>query len=508
MKNRKAWIRIFEAVIAVLLIASVLLIVIGQGSITKEEDALQIYQTEISILREVQLDNLLRESVLKVESLPVKWEDFDSNGLGDVKDKIILKTPDYLDCEAQICEMLDDCLLGEEKNEEVFVQSVVITANLNTYNPRQIKLFCDTEKEPCIAESLEITCGTKTCDYSTNNCGQEVNCGSCEENGVCSNGVCSSDINYSDCDNDLTNGYECYLGGGNLCYQEGCCTPIDVCSVIGYTCGTYDDGCGGTVECGSCTDDCSSCIEGSCQKSCSYCGPGECNYLNGCYDNPLGSCLLCDNNEYWYDKVDKNCDGVVGRIDWLEAHNSNSYLSNNIVQNVKTTYDSTATLYNRLRGKTLTWYVTVQADSGPVTTPKILQGSYTFPDATAPSGYSSLDFRVSSSYLIRVSNNYIKIWYATASSTYGLSSCSYCSSWTDTWLNGKYYHFLGYSAPYTEFELKLYPDYFKQSVKTNNWRFGYIHLSSSGWNGWYSISDTSSSSTKGKIYSGSYITLN
>jgi len=142
-KSRKAWIRIFEAVIAVLLIASVLLIVIGQGSIIEEDDSLQIYQTEISILREVQLDNLLRDDILEVESLPVKWEDFDSNGLGNVKDKIILKTPDYLDCETMVCNMTEDCILEKSSGKAVYVQSIAITASLEKYSPRQLKMFCE-----------------------------------------------------------------------------------------------------------------------------------------------------------------------------------------------------------------------------------------------------------------------------------------------------------------------------------------------------------------------------
>jgi len=141
--SKKAWIKIFEAVIAVLLITSVLLIVIGEGSIKKNEDSLKIYETEISILREIQLDNLLREDILDIESLPVGWDDFDSNGLAEVKEKIISKTPDYLDCKAMVCEMIADCILDGDSGKAVYVQSIAITASLEKYNPRQLKLFCE-----------------------------------------------------------------------------------------------------------------------------------------------------------------------------------------------------------------------------------------------------------------------------------------------------------------------------------------------------------------------------
>jgi len=141
-KNRRGWIKIFEAVIAVLLIASVLLIVVGQRSVERNEDSLKIYKTEISILREIELDNVLRKDVIDAEPLPIEWDDFVSNGLGDVKEKIILKTPDYLDCKAIICQMNDTCILEGEPGEEVYVQSVAITASLEKYSPRQLKLFC------------------------------------------------------------------------------------------------------------------------------------------------------------------------------------------------------------------------------------------------------------------------------------------------------------------------------------------------------------------------------
>lgn len=141
-KNKRGWVRIFEAVIAVLLIASVLLIVIGRGGIENDEDYLQIYKEEISILREVQLDDSLRGDVLDVETLPLRWEDFEENGLTQVKETIILHTPNYLDCKAMVCEIDSICILDED-SQEVYVQSVAITASLEKYSPRQLKLFCE-----------------------------------------------------------------------------------------------------------------------------------------------------------------------------------------------------------------------------------------------------------------------------------------------------------------------------------------------------------------------------
>ncbi len=141
-ESRKAWIKIFEAVIAILLITSVLLIVIDQSIVQQNEDSLEIYKEEISILREVQLDNSLRADILGVESFPVKWGDFNSAGLTYVKEEIISNIPDYLDCNAMVCEMTDNCILDEDSGKSIYAQSIVISSNLTKYSLRQLKLFC------------------------------------------------------------------------------------------------------------------------------------------------------------------------------------------------------------------------------------------------------------------------------------------------------------------------------------------------------------------------------
>jgi len=149
MVNKKGWIKIFEAVIAILLIASVLLIVVGQRSIQKNEDSLEIYKEEISILREVQLNNSLRADILESDNLPIGWDDFETNGLTEIKEKISLKIPDYLDCEAMVCNMTDNCILDRDSRKAIYAQSVVIAVNVDSLpdfnistDSRQLKLFC------------------------------------------------------------------------------------------------------------------------------------------------------------------------------------------------------------------------------------------------------------------------------------------------------------------------------------------------------------------------------
>lgn len=145
LKNKRGFIRILEAFIAILLITGVILVVLDRGYFERTDITAQIYDTEVSILREIELDNSLREQVLEVsqENLPLKWssQDFPSQ----VKERIIQRTPDYLECSANICELVDICGLENYVEVDVYVQSVAITANLELYRPRQLKLFCWTK---------------------------------------------------------------------------------------------------------------------------------------------------------------------------------------------------------------------------------------------------------------------------------------------------------------------------------------------------------------------------
>jgi hypothetical protein len=148
LKNKRGWIRIVEAFIAVLLIAGVLLIVINRGYIGRTDISEQVYQVQLAILREIELNDNLRSNILEISEndLPINWTSFDDRKykLGDVKQKIIDRTPEYLTCEGRICKL--DIVCAQEKfiEKDVYAQSVAITADLEKYAPRQLKLFCWT----------------------------------------------------------------------------------------------------------------------------------------------------------------------------------------------------------------------------------------------------------------------------------------------------------------------------------------------------------------------------
>lgn len=142
IKYKHGWIRLIEVFVAILLLTGVLLIVVDRNNPSKESSAsLEISKKEISILRDIELNDTLRTEILNAQSLPVEWNNF-SSGLPNVKNRIEYLTPPNFKCGAKICWLNRACLIDELFGENIYAKSVVISANLNKYSPRQLKLFC------------------------------------------------------------------------------------------------------------------------------------------------------------------------------------------------------------------------------------------------------------------------------------------------------------------------------------------------------------------------------
>lgn len=156
IKSKRGWIRIVEAFIAVLLVTGVLLIFINNGYLGqgKSDYSEKIYNAQISILREIQLDPDLRVEILSVksESMPVS-----SNLEGVFPQQVLNKINErvteyqYLNCTASLCELDKVCSYSSEvPNKNIYAQAVAISAEpsdpkLITFSPRQLKLFCWTK---------------------------------------------------------------------------------------------------------------------------------------------------------------------------------------------------------------------------------------------------------------------------------------------------------------------------------------------------------------------------
>ena len=73
IKNKRGWIKMVEAFIAIILITIVLLLVLNQTKFQEKTLTERIYEEEIEILRIIQLDETLREDIMGVSfnDLPI-----------------------------------------------------------------------------------------------------------------------------------------------------------------------------------------------------------------------------------------------------------------------------------------------------------------------------------------------------------------------------------------------------------------------------------------------------
>ena len=136
MKNKRGWIRIVEAFVAILLISGTLLIVLNKGYLKNKDISSKVYDSQISVLREIELNDELRNEILNIPGLPTE------NISANVTNKILDRIPTYLECKAKICKMDRICELNSYPNKNVYAQAVAISATSKKYAPRQLKLFC------------------------------------------------------------------------------------------------------------------------------------------------------------------------------------------------------------------------------------------------------------------------------------------------------------------------------------------------------------------------------
>lgn len=136
--NKRGWIKVVEAFMMILLITGIMLIIIDSGGIKIESFSDKIYEVEQSILKNIQLNNTLRQEVINTASLPVEWENFPSVLKSDIEGKV----PAEVECQAKLCEPSGDCTLNATNEKNIYAQSTIIGADLDNYNPVKITLFC------------------------------------------------------------------------------------------------------------------------------------------------------------------------------------------------------------------------------------------------------------------------------------------------------------------------------------------------------------------------------
>lgn len=145
MKNKRGWLKIVEAFSAILLVWVVLLTVVNQTSIKREDISSEVYDQEVRILREIQLNGTLRDIILDLESTSLPVYSGSANFPILLNQTINNSVPSYLSCRAKICLINDKCdLEGGEKisSREIYAQQVLIIADAYDFSSKKLKLFC------------------------------------------------------------------------------------------------------------------------------------------------------------------------------------------------------------------------------------------------------------------------------------------------------------------------------------------------------------------------------
>jgi len=128
MKNKKAWLRIVEAFLAVLIITSVLLTVIVNQP--RESQSEEIHNMQRLILQQIALDDSLRADVLS--GVKTNIEKF-VNGM----------KPALWNSEIEICKIEDACGMKvfpeEAVGKEIYAEEILISSTPEKYDSDSIK---------------------------------------------------------------------------------------------------------------------------------------------------------------------------------------------------------------------------------------------------------------------------------------------------------------------------------------------------------------------------------
>jgi hypothetical protein len=142
MRNKRAWLKLMEAGVAVVLLGSVLLAVyVNNNVLGVDRGFLLDYEQEI--LDEIAMNDSLRTSVLNCEVGGV-------NSGEDMYDFIDSKLPKNYGFAVTCCYVNGSC--GESLldptggiNKDVFVRERIISSNLTMYSPRRITIYSYVE---------------------------------------------------------------------------------------------------------------------------------------------------------------------------------------------------------------------------------------------------------------------------------------------------------------------------------------------------------------------------
>ena len=125
-KNKKAWIRIAEAAFAILMLASIVLVLIGKQA-EKQDIGGAMYNIEHAILEEASRNDTIRNAAISNDELLVG---------NFVKERL----PAGMNFTIRICGLSEICDASLPE-KEVYVDDVLVSSTIQTYLPKKVRLF-------------------------------------------------------------------------------------------------------------------------------------------------------------------------------------------------------------------------------------------------------------------------------------------------------------------------------------------------------------------------------
>jgi len=141
-ENKKGWIKILEAFLAIAFIMGILTILsFNNNKVVENKFSSRVEEMQTETLHVIQTNNNLRQEILESPSIPMQSNetDFPPNTNSTVANLI----PSNLECFMKICLAESICGLNEfPENKEIYVESVIISSSHNIYNPTKLAMFC------------------------------------------------------------------------------------------------------------------------------------------------------------------------------------------------------------------------------------------------------------------------------------------------------------------------------------------------------------------------------
>ena len=127
-KNKKAWLRIVEAFLAIIIFLAAVLTTMSKTKPLSFVNEDEVYAKQRQILDIIVKNDSLRESVLK-------------NNTQEIKNFISGVIPKNWDYAFNICELDKICYADTPNDKDVYSSETMVSSTMKEYKPRKIKFF-------------------------------------------------------------------------------------------------------------------------------------------------------------------------------------------------------------------------------------------------------------------------------------------------------------------------------------------------------------------------------